>query len=254
LTHPERRPGSPSRVSFDRRVIALARTRGIAGFSLTIAMSGALVVMSVLDMTLPGRRLVDACCVVRASEPMHAELARLIGSILAPAPHLPLWGAVLQVVVVVGIAEVLLGWRWALAVGLVCHVAATLAAHGMFALGPHHLGAFALPLSMAAERDTGPSALTVGLAGSLVVRERLRGLTVVYLIGLAIATLAAATSVAGVEHLVAAGVGMLLGLASREWYGLVSGRAAIGDMGSDLQAVWGSQMFAEASKGHPSRR
>jgi hypothetical protein len=89
-------------LSFGRRVIALARARGVAGFSLTIAMSGALVVMSVLDTTLPGRRLVDACCVVRAREPMHVELARLIGSIFAPAPHLPLWGAVLQVVVVVG--------------------------------------------------------------------------------------------------------------------------------------------------------
>jgi hypothetical protein len=124
----------------------------------------------------------------------------------------------------------------------------------MFAVGPHHLGAFALPLSMAAERDTGPSALTVGLAGSLLVRERLRSLTVVYVIGLATATLFAATRLAGVEHLVAAGVGILLGLASREWYGVVSGRAAIRDLGSDLQAVWRSQTFAEASKGDRSRR
>jgi hypothetical protein len=241
-------------LSFDRRVIAVAQARGVSAFSLTIAMSGALVVMSVLDVTHLGRRLVEACCVVRASEPMHVELARLIGSIFAPAPHLPLWGAVLQVVVVVGLAELLLGWRWALTVGLACHVAATLAARGMFAVGPHHLGAFALPLSMVAERDTGPSALTVGLAGSLVVRERLRSLTVVYAIGLATATLLAATSVAGVEHLVAAGVGMLLGLAGREWYGLVSGRAAIRDLGSDRQAVWRSQTFAEPSKGDRSRR
>ena len=241
-------------MSIGRRVIDLARARGVAGFSLTIAMSGALVVMAVLDRTLPGRRLVDACCVVRASEPMHVELARLIGSIFAPAPHLPLWGAVLQVVVVVGIAEMLLGWRWVLAVGLACHVAATLAARGMFAVGPHHLGAFALPLSMAAERDTGPSALTVGLAGALVVRERLRSLTVLYVIGLAIVTLAAGTSLAGVEHLVAACVGMLLGLAGREWYGVVSDRAAIRDTGSDLRATWGSQVFAEAPEGHASRR
>ena len=87
-----------------------------------------------------------------------------------------------------------------------------------------------------------------------MVRERLRGLTVVYVIGLATATLLAATSVAGVEHLVAAGVGMLLGLASREWYGVVSGRAAIRDIGSDLQAAWRSQTFAEASEGDRSRR
>jgi hypothetical protein len=241
-------------VSSDRRVIALARARGVSGFSLTIALSGALVVMSVLDITHPGRRLVDACCVVRASEPMHVELAWLIGSIFAPAPHLPLWGAVLQVVVVVGLAELLLGWRWALTVGLACHVAATLAARGMFAVGPNHLGALALPLSMVAERDTGSSALTVGLAGSLVVRERLRGLTVAYLIGLATATLLAATSVAGVEHLVAAGVGMLLGLAGREWYGVASGRAATQNVGPDVQAVWRSQTFAEASKGGHTRR
>jgi len=241
-------------LSFDRRVIALARARGVSGFSLTIALSGALVVMSLLDITLPGRRLVDACCVVRASEPLHVELARLIGSIFAPAPHLPLWGAVLQVVVVVGLAELLLGWRWALAVGLACHVAATLAARGMFAVGPHHLAAFALPLSMAAERDTGPSALTVGLAGSLVVRERLRSLTVAYVIGLATATLLTATSVAGVEHLVAAGVGMVLGLAGREWYGVVSGPTTIQDLGSDVLPVWRSQTFADASKGDRSRR
>jgi hypothetical protein len=241
-------------VSFGRRVIALARARGVAGLSLTIAMSGALVVMSVLNMTLPGRRLVDACCVVRAIEPMHLEMARLTGSILAPAPHLPLWGAVLQVVVVVGIAELLLGWRWVLVAGLACHVAATLAARGMFALGPHHLVGFALPLSLAAERDTGPSAFTVGLAGWLVVRERLRGLIVWYVLGLAIATFVVGTSLAGVEHLAAAGVGMLLGLVSREWYGFLAGRAATRDLGSDLHAVWGSQTFAEASKGNRSRR
>ena len=174
-------------MSIGRRVIDLARARGVAGFSLTIAMSGALVVMAVLDRTLPGRRLVDACCVVRASEPMHVELARLIGSILASAPHLPLWGAVIQVVVVVGIAELLLGWRWVLAIGL------------------------------------------------------------------ATATLLSATSLARVEHLVAAGVGMFLGLAGRAWYGVVSGRAAIPDRGSDVQAVWRSQTFAEASKGDRSR-
>ena len=107
---------------------------------------------------------------------------------------------------------------------------------------------------MVAERDTGPSALTVGLAGSLVVHERLRGLTVAYLIGLATATLLAATSVAGVEHLVAAGVGMLFGLAGREWYRVASGPAAIRDLGSDRQTVWRSQTFAEASKGDRSRR
>lgn len=241
-------------VSFGRRVIALARARGVAGFSLTIAMSGALVVLWVLDRTLPGRHLVDDCCVVRASEPLHVELARLIGSIFAPAPHLPLWGAVLQVVVVVGLAELLLGWRWVLAVGLACHVAATLAARGMFAVGPHHLGVFALPLSVATERDTGPSALTVGLAGWLVVRERLRSLTVVYVIGVATATLLSATSLAGIEHLVAAGVGMLLGLAGRAWYGVVSGRVAIPDLGSDRQAVWRSQAFAESSEGDRSGR
>jgi hypothetical protein len=40
-------------LSFGRRVIALAQARRVAGFSLTIAMSEALVVMSVLDTTLP---------------------------------------------------------------------------------------------------------------------------------------------------------------------------------------------------------
>ena len=151
--------------------------------------------------------------------------------------------------VVVGLAELLLGWRWALAAGLACHVAATLAARGMFAVGPHHLGVFALPLSVAAERDTGPSALTVGLAGWLVVRERLRSLTVVYVMGVAAASLIAATSLAGVEHLVAAGVGAW---ARRwEWHRVASGGR---DRTWDGWKLHGGRRLREASKGDRSRR
>jgi hypothetical protein len=218
LMHPKTLPRQNPAVSFARRVIALARSRGVAGLSVTMAMSGALVMMSLLEMSGTGRRLIDICCVVRASEPMHVELTRLIGSVFAPTPHLPLLGAVLQVVVVVGIGELLLGWRWVLVAGLACHVAATLAARWMFAVGPHHLGAFALPMVLTAERDTGPSALTIGLAGLIVVRERLGGLIVLYLMVVAIATLMDAASVAKVEHLVAAGFGMLLGLVIQERY------------------------------------
>ena len=75
-----------------------------------------------------------------------------------------------------------------------------------------------------------------------------------YVIGVATATLLAATSLAGVEHLVAAVVGMLLGLAGREWHRVASGPVAIQDLGSDVQAAWRSQTFAEASKGDRSRR
>jgi hypothetical protein len=193
-------------------VAATARSRGVRGVPFTAAVCGALLGAAALSASAQGRGLVRSCCVVRASEPLHVELLRLIGSVAAPAPGLPLAAALLQVVVVVGAAELLLGWRRALGAGLACHVVATLAARAVFAAAPHPLPSLAL--AQLASRDTGPSALTAGLAAVVLSRERMRTIAASYIAVLVLAE-ALAPSLAQAEHVAAAAVGILIGAGFR---------------------------------------
>ncbi|MFK0279278.1 hypothetical protein ACIQVL_02240 [Streptomyces sp. NPDC090499] len=99
---------------------------------------------------------------VRAADPFWASLSRTPLSLFVPALDLPVWGALAQILVVFGIAEVCLGWWRTLAVAYVATLAGTLYARMGIALGPH--GQLGLPASDARVVDTGPSAAVVGLA------------------------------------------------------------------------------------------
>ncbi|MER6604690.1 hypothetical protein ABT282_01915 [Streptomyces sp. NPDC000927] len=105
---------------------------------------------------------VRALGAVRAEDPLWATLLRTPLSLFVPALDLPVWGALAQILVVFGIAEICLGrWRM-LAVAYVATLAGTLYARIGIALGPE--GPFGLPASDARVVDTGPSAAVVGLA------------------------------------------------------------------------------------------
>jgi hypothetical protein len=109
-----------------------------------------------------GHRFVQDVGAVRAEDPLWSALSRTPLSLFVPALDLPVWGALVQILLVFGIAEICLGrWR-TLALAYVATLAGTLYARLGVWLGPGHpLG---LPGSDAHVVDTGPSAAVVGLA------------------------------------------------------------------------------------------
>lgn len=99
---------------------------------------------------------------VRAEDPLWLSLLRTPLSLFVPAPDLPVYGALAQILGVFGVAEICLGRRRTLAVAYVATIAGTLYARLGIALGPGRpLG---LPRADAHVVDTGPSAAVVGLA------------------------------------------------------------------------------------------
>ncbi|MHC3474536.1 hypothetical protein ACYF6T_38395 [Streptomyces sp. 7R007] len=99
---------------------------------------------------------------VRAQDPLWLALLRTPLSLFVPAPDLPVWGALAQILLVFGIAEICLGWWRTLGIAYAATLAGTLYARMGIALGPGDpLG---LPRAEAGVVDTGPSAAVVGLA------------------------------------------------------------------------------------------
>ncbi|MFI9624361.1 hypothetical protein [Streptomyces sp. NPDC052042] len=105
---------------------------------------------------------VRALGAVRAEDPLWTTLLRTPLSLFVPALDLPVWGALAQILVVFGIAEICLGrWR-TLVIAYLATLAGTLYARIGVALGPD--GPLGLPASDAQIVDSGPSAAVVGLA------------------------------------------------------------------------------------------
>ncbi|MFF1352917.1 hypothetical protein [Streptomyces sp. NPDC058297] len=147
-----------------------------------------------------GYRFVQDIGSVRAEDPLWLSLLRTPLSLFVPALDLPAWGALAQILIVFGIAEICLG-RWVtLAVGSVATLAGTLYARLGITLGPD--GPLGLPASDALIVDNGPSAAVVGLAVYVCWRHRARCTA-----GLVVAVMATEAAVkpnlAGKEHLAA---------------------------------------------------
>lgn len=117
-----------------------------------------------------GYQIVQDIGSVRADDPLWLALLRTPLSLFVPALDLPVWGALGQILLVFGIAEICLGWWRTLVVAYVATLAGTLYARIGIALGPDSL--FGLPASDARIVDTGPSAAVVGLAVYVCWRYR----------------------------------------------------------------------------------
>ncbi|MBT2393731.1 hypothetical protein J7E87_31065 [Streptomyces sp. ISL-1] len=137
---------------------------------------------------------------VEAEDPLWVALLRTPLSLFVPALDLPVWGALAQVLLVFGVAEICLGrWR-TLVIAYVSTLAGTTYARIGIALGPD--GLFGLPASDAQIVDTGPSAAVVGLA--VVVCWRFRAwFTVALLIVSMVVEVLVKNNLAGKEHLAA---------------------------------------------------
>lgn len=188
------------------------RARGILGFASALTLGAAVVVASVRYRQHGGRQLVLACCGDRNGYPFGVWLARLPGSMVAPANSLPAWGSVAQVLLAFGLAESAVGRRMTLGVAFLGHLIAS-------AVGRWVLSSGALIGGLAADRfalDTGPSAATVTLAAYLAVVLRYPALGV----ACAGALVAAAFSHSGLaagEHAAAALVGLAAGAGHLAW-------------------------------------
>ncbi|MFR0352125.1 hypothetical protein [Streptomyces sediminimaris] len=154
-----------------------------------------------------GYRFVQDVGVVRAEDPVWPALLRTPLSLFVPALDLPVWGALAQVLLVFGIAELCLGLRHTLVIAYAATLAGTLYARAGVRLGfDSPLG---LPPSDAAVIDTGPSAAVVGLA--VFLGWRYGAYTTAGAVTAAMAAEAALKgNLAGKEHLAAIVVTVLL--------------------------------------------
>ncbi|MFF9276143.1 hypothetical protein [Streptomyces griseosporeus] len=109
-----------------------------------------------------GYRPVQDLGAVRAEDPLWLALLRTPLSLFVPALDLPVWGALAQILLAFGVAEICLGWWRTLAVAYAATLAGTLYARLGIWLGPD--SPLGLPASDAWVVDTGPSAAVVGLA------------------------------------------------------------------------------------------
>ncbi|MCP3817443.1 hypothetical protein NLX86_04605 [Streptomyces sp. A3M-1-3] len=149
---------------------------------------------------------------VRADDPLWLALLRTPLSLFVPALDLPVWGALAQVLLVFGIAEICIGWWRTLAIGYLATLAGTLYARVGIALGPD--GFLGLPASDAQVVDTGPSAAVVGLAVFVSWRYRAY-VTGALVIVLMIVEVLVKNNLAGKEHLAAiAAVLVLCGISA----------------------------------------
>ncbi|MFE9922735.1 hypothetical protein ACFYQA_14445 [Streptomyces sp. NPDC005774] len=147
-----------------------------------------------------GYGLVQDIGFVRAADPWWLALARTPLSLFVPAADLPVWGALAQVLLVFGIAEITLGRRRTLLIAYVCTLAGVLYTRIGVAIGPD--GALGLPAADAQAVDTGPSGAVVGLAIFLCLRFR-AWCTGTLVVVLMVGEVVGKPNLASKEHLVA---------------------------------------------------
>ncbi|UGY90972.1 hypothetical protein [Streptomyces gobiensis] len=135
-------------------------------------------------------------------------------SLFVPAPDLPVWGALAQVLIVFGICEIRLGRLKTLLIAYACTLAGTMYARYGAAVGPD--GFLGLPAETLTVRDTGPSAAVVSLAVFVCWRYR-AWLTGALVILAMIIEVIVKPNLAGKEHLAALVLAVILWAVSELW-------------------------------------
>lgn len=105
---------------------------------------------------------------VRADLPWWEELLRLPVSAFLPTSELPLLGAIAQLLIVIGLGELIAGRSSTIAVAAGGQIVSSLAARMMIASG----GAVGLAAFQAGVLDTGPSGMTTAVGAWLLARGR----------------------------------------------------------------------------------
>ena len=145
---------------------------------------------------------------VHASLPLSSELARLPMSLFMPTAYLPLWGAILQLVVVIGLGELILGRSVTVLVAAAGHVGSTLLARLLLATTFAHL--LGLTPAMTHVIDTGPSGATTAVGACLLFSLRMNRTAALLTVSLAVAAIVA-PGLDAVEHAGALLIGLVAG-------------------------------------------
>ncbi|WP_330340512.1 hypothetical protein [Streptomyces sp. NBC_00557] len=138
------------------------RGRGLRAAPMTLGAVGLTALLQYVQNRPWGYQFVQDMGAVRAQDPLWQALLRTPLSLFVPALDLPVWGALAQILLVFGIAEMCIGWWRTLVIAYAATLAGTLYARTGIALGAH--APFGLPWTDAQVVDTGPSAAVVGLA------------------------------------------------------------------------------------------
>lgn len=181
-----------------RRPLVERRWRAVP---LTLVAVALTLTMQIVQHQSWGYQVVQDIGAVRAHEPLWLALVRTPLSLFVPALDLPVWGALAQILVVFGIAEVTLGRWWTLSVAYAATLAGTLYARLGVALGPDT--PIGLPASDAYVVDTGPSAAVVGLAVFVCWRYRARVTCALVVAAMVFEVLFIKNNLAGKEHIAA---------------------------------------------------
>ncbi|SEO27070.1 hypothetical protein SAMN05216267_1021143 [Actinacidiphila rubida] len=191
------------------------RGAGVRAVPLTLASCAGILLLQLVQHSDGVSDWVERLGGVYATLPWWLALLRTPLSLFVPDPSLPIWGLVVQVVVVFGIAETTLGARRTLGVALLATIAGTCFARWSVWDGGTLLGLAPQALDV---RDTGPSAAVVALG--VYAACRYRAWCTAVAIGVAmVVEVVWVTNLAGYEHL--AGVAAVLALAGAEgaWRG-----------------------------------
>ncbi|MEJ8644662.1 hypothetical protein WKI68_31950 [Streptomyces sp. MS1.HAVA.3] len=178
----------------------------------------------IVQNTSWGFQVVQDLGSVKAADPFRLALLRTPLSLFVPALDLPVWGALAQILLVFGIAEICIGWWRTLVIGYVATLAGTTYARIGLALGPEH--PFGLPVSDRIINDTGPSAAVVGLAIYVCWRYRAY-LTGALVILVMIGEVMVKNNLAGKEHLAAIAAVMAVCVVRAQW-GAAHARVPLG--------------------------
>ncbi|WP_225096809.1 hypothetical protein [Streptomyces sp. CoH27] len=192
--------------------------RRLRAIPMTLAAVGLTALLQWVQNQPWGFQFVQNVGAVRAEDHLWPALLRTPLSLFVPALDLPVWGALVQILLVFGIAEICIGWWPTLAIAYVATLAGTLYARVGISLGTH--APFGLPWTDAQVVDTGPSAAVVGLA--VYVAWRYGAYTTASAVTVAmVAEVLIKENLAGKEHLAALmAVGTLcLAVAVRQRFG-----------------------------------
>jgi hypothetical protein len=187
-----------------RPVLAQVRARGWRAIPFSLASAALVAIFALLQHTDPGWWLVEHVAAVYQALPIWLIILRLPLSMFAPAPDLPAWGAVAQVLVVFGVAEVQLG-RWRTLLVAVCANALTTLSARLMWIVSAVLGV-GTPQIDAYELDTGPSTVVVTLSVYVLLRCRAYILLAAIVLAMALETVLL-PNLAGREHLIAVCLG-----------------------------------------------
>ncbi|MFE1769067.1 hypothetical protein ACFW81_33235 [Streptomyces angustmyceticus] len=190
--------------------LVTARLRAIP---VTLTAVGLTLVFHFVQNQTWGYQAVQNVGSIQAWEHLWLALLRTPLSLFVPALDLPVWGALAQILVVFGIAEICVGWRQTLLVAYLATLAGTMYARIGIWIGP--VSPLGLPDSDKYVIDTGPSAAVVGLAVFVCWRYRAWFTCAAVAVAMVVEVVSIKSNLAGKEH-VAAVLAVLVLCALRE--------------------------------------